>query len=163
MRLSRRRFVLRSGGLLAAVSAPFALSPSRVMGALNSSSAVEGMKSVVSSMPGRVRVAGVDGLIRTDGFPGGWEVAVGDRVAVLADGSSGLTAFPAVHWQPEIIDSRELAPGATFGGNSSFRLDAAAVLANVPESDAAGPRAANICVVDRDSRQGPDRVISIRW
>lgn len=166
MRFSRRSFVVRSGSLLAAMGAPFAVSPGKLLAAVTPSKpSSEGMSSVTGVSSAGVQVASRAGVIPIEGFPDGWAVEVGDHIALmpsLVSSTADVRAFPVVHWKStRVTEPANLIPGALLPGDPSLRLESSAVISNFGwERD---DTTARVCVVDRDPASGPDRIIAIRW
>jgi hypothetical protein len=164
MTISRKSFIVRSGSLIAAAGAPFALSPDRLLAAVSDSAeSGEGVTSITAVSASGVRVANREGLVPTDGFPDGWIVEVGDHVAVLSDPSSTeVRAFPVAHWVDRVIEPAQLSPGALIAEDRSLKLGEGAVLVGDPQTVGVA-KPAHLCLVDRDTGPGPERVISVRW
>jgi hypothetical protein len=166
VRLSRRRFLMRSGGLAAAFSGSFALSPRGVVAAVTSS-APHNPVSVGSVVAAGITPAGGTGIIPTEGFPARWNVLVGDHVVLapsLEDPEDGVRALPVAHWTDRTLVPAELAPGSMLPGQNGAapaEFQNGTVLPVGPRPTGEVP--ANVCVVDRDPAPGPDRVIAVRW
>lgn len=109
---------------------------------------------------GAVRLQGESVWLETRGFPPGWEIEVGDRVAVLSPAASGDTedlVYPLVHWEPGVLSDRGLVSGAP--GGPEMRLEPATIYSSAGASNSQGSVMA--CVADHQGG-GPDRVIAIR-
>lgn len=101
-----------------------------------------------------------------EGFPKGWQVAVGDDVAVLpALQGSGMSAHPVVHWEHILDAPANLAIGSTIGGNAGPLITPATVLtpvltAGLRHGDSQ-TRPLKVAIADR-SAGGTQRAFSVR-
>ncbi len=167
MKLSRRKLLIRSGGMVTAACVPMALGRTGAFAAnMPDTSTSEGATVTAVSQVG-VQVAGRDGAIRTEGFPEAWVVKIGDRVGLeptLAGEAVEIRAFPMVHWTTRVLGPAEVTPGAKLPSDPSLVVDPAAIIVGRPPSpgQAASVR---LSIVDRGTGTGPgpDRVISARW
>jgi hypothetical protein len=126
-------------------------------------------RAVVSKVgDGVIRVEGkVSGWIRPEGFPEGWQVAVGDRVVVAPSvETTGVAAFPRTHWVAVTAAPADLAPGARIGHPDGPEITAATILdEGLIVQRRAGAREAMplmAAVADHVASYGPERVLAIR-
>jgi hypothetical protein len=115
-----------------------------------------------------IRVEGkISGWVRPEGFPEGWQVAVGDRVVVAPSvETTGVAAFPRIHWVPVTAAPADLTPGARLGRSDGPEITAATILdEKLTAQRRTGARKAMplmVAVADHVASYGPDRVIAIR-
>jgi hypothetical protein len=115
-----------------------------------------------------VRVEGkISGWVRAEGFPEGWQVAVGDRVLVAPSvEAAGVAAFPRTHWMPVTAAPADLMPGARLGGSDGPEITAATILdpglITQRRTESRDPIPLMFAVADHVRSYGPERVFAIR-
>jgi hypothetical protein len=171
-KVTTRRTVLRGAGLGALGATGFGT----VFGAERLSArtgnrppAGNAQRGVVSKVgDGVIRVEGkMSGWIRPEGFPEGWQVAVGDRVVVAPSvENTGVAAFPRIHWVSVTAAPADLTPGARLGHSGGPEITAATIVdEGLIAQRRAGAREAMplmAAVADHVASYGPERVVAIR-
>lgn len=160
-----RRSLLRNGGL-AAVGG-LGLVGWGAGSAAAASSRQERIAVVNSASGGLVTVDGGTTALPAEGFPDGWQLLAGDKVAIAPSLlREGMAAFPVSHWIAAEAAPASLRPGVRFVGSGGPEMTATTVLAPGLAAARAGrmstPRFLWVAVVDRVSSVGPDRAIAIR-
>jgi hypothetical protein len=160
-----RRNLLRNVGLTAIGS--LGLTGLGAGPAAAASSGQERIAVVNSSADGQVLVDGGATVLPVEGFPDGWQLLAGDKVAVAPSLShEGLAAFPVAHWIAAEAAPSALRPGARFAGSDGPAVTSATILApGLAAAQAEGKRDSRfllIHVADRVSSVGTDRALAIR-
>lgn len=160
-----RRSLLRNGGLAAAGG--LGLVGLTAGPAAAASSHQERIAVVHSASGGLVAVDGGVTVLPAEGFPDGWQLLAGDRVAVASSlAREGMAAFPVAHWISAEAAPAGLRPGARFAGGDGPEVTAATILTPGLAAARAGllraRRFLRVAVADRVSSVGPDRAIAIR-
>ena len=169
-----RRTVLRGAGLTAFGAAGFGAVfgadrlVSRKTGSTPAGNAAGAVVSKVGGADGTVQVEGtVSGWFRAEGFPDGWQVAVGDRVTVApSEEAAGVAVFPHTHWISFSAAPASLVPGIRLGGADGPEMVAATVLEPGLVAQRSSGRADVMplmaAVADTVSPDGPERVFAVR-
>lgn len=120
---------------------------------------------VVAVSQAGVEVDGRSGILNPEGFPEGWVVNVGDRVALeptLTRGTGEICVFPRAHWSTRTLTAAEVTRGAALPSDPSLIVDPAAAIDG--QAPGAGKAASiRLCIADRSAGPGPDRIICARW
>ncbi len=102
-----------------------------------------------------------------EGFPAGWNVAIGDNVAVAPSlATTGLSAQPVSHWVTMSAAPGDLRPDTPVGGTGGPVMVAATMLE--PSLSAKRQRGSRTltpvmaAVADRASSAGADRILAMR-
>jgi hypothetical protein len=166
-----RRALLRGAGLVlgaAGFGTLFGSAAARA-GAAGGAPAGEAKAAVVTEVrDGTVRVDGkITGWFRTEGFPEGWQVAVGDKVTVAASlETAGLSAYPVAHWVPLTAAPADLKRGARVSHDNGPEIVAATILdPGLTARHRVGDRASRplmVAVADHVPSQGTERAFAIR-
>jgi len=172
-KMTTRRTMLRGAGLGALGAAGFGT----VFGAERLSArtgsgpppAGNARGAVVSKVgDGVIRVEGkISGWVRPEGFPEGWQFAVGDRVVVAPSvETTGVAAFPRIHWVSVTAAPADLTPGARLGHSDGPEITSATIVdEGLIAQHRAGAREAMplmAAVADHVASYGPERVVAIR-
>lgn len=173
-KLTTRRTVLRGAGLTAFGAAGFGtvFGADRLVGRNTGSTpagnAAGAVVSKVGDGDGMVQVEGkVSGWFAAEGFPDGWQMAVGDKVTVApSTETTGVAAFPHTHWISFSAAPADLVPGIRLGGPGGPVMVAATILdpgliaqRKAGRSDVM-PLIAS--VADSAPSAGPERVFAVR-
>jgi hypothetical protein len=163
-----RRTILRRGAVLGLGAVGIGGIASRAAAAASSGSSPAWHTAVVSGVrDGSVQVERAGSWFRLEGFPAGWQVAVGDKVAVApALTGSGVSAQPVSHWTTMSAAPATLRTDAHVGGGAGPVMEPATVVQpSLAAKRQRGARTAaplRVAVADRASSGGADRVIAIR-
>jgi hypothetical protein len=116
---------------------------------------------------GRVSVAGGPSTLRVEGVPPGWQVAVGDKVAVgPSPDTAGLTAQPLNHWVTYSASAADLVPGHRLGGpGGPMMIGATRISASLSAYRSNGDRTVrrlSAAITDRLAPDSAQRILAIR-
>jgi hypothetical protein len=163
-----RRTVLRGGGLATLGALGVAGAAERASAKTATHGSPGFRVAVVEQVSGtRVKIAGEDAWLPVEGFPDGWRVLEGDKVAVARSlQTNGVSAQPLVHWVSASASPADLVPGTRIGGVGGPEVVQATVLGlGLPGQRNRGLRLRTplmVAVADRASTNGTDRAIAVR-
>jgi hypothetical protein len=167
MRGSRRN-VLRGVGL-AALGTTAVVAPASSAQASPQKATSPGwhVAEVIAVRDGSVLVRGSREWLMVEGFPDGWQILVGDNVAVAASlAGKGLAAGPLTHWISVVAAPSELKPGQALNGTNGPRVVEATILSTELESQrrtgTLTQRNLRVSVAERAAPDGLERIFAIR-
>lgn len=163
-----RRSVLAGSGVLA-IGAGLAGTTARASAATRPGTDARYRIAVVDAVHagGRVSVAGDPSTLRVEGVPPGWQVAVGDKVAVgPSPDMAGVTAQPLNHWVTYSASAEDLVPGHRLGGPAGpMVIGATSISASLSAYRSNGDRAVrrlSVAITDRLVPDSAQRILAIR-
>jgi len=116
---------------------------------------------------GTVQVRDAGGWLAVEGFPTGWQVLVGDNVAVGPSvAGAGTVARPLEYWTTVVAAPGALKAGQALNGTDGPVVDAATVvepaLAGQLSAGTTAQRELRVAVVERAAPDGLERILAIR-